>query len=399
MKKKFVCIAGKNNIAINVLAYILQKENRDYELGIVCNRTETGIDGWQRSFRKYAMCFGIKEYQLDDLYDMENLVFVSLEFDQIVKPEKFKDARLYNIHFSLLPAYKGMYTSAIPLLNGEQKTGVTFHCIDAGIDTGDIIAQKEFSIDKNHTARDVYFSYLKHGTELVIKHIDDVINNHVTAKKQPAEGSTYYSKKAIDYSNLQINLQQTAENISNQLRAFNFREYQMPKVHGRTIIACKILNEATRKKPGTILESSDYEMTISTVDYDMVLYYDRFEELMPACEQGNLELVKEICKIPRHINDKNDRGWTPLIVATYNGHVDIVKYLISAGADIYATNHNGTNLLMYAKESFLRTGNREIFKLFWSLGLSAEQKDFYGKNLTEYLAQDDYTIDDLLNEP
>lgn len=398
MEKKFVCIAGKNNIAVKVLEYIFQKENRDYELGIVCNRTETGVDGWQRSFRKFANGLGIKEYKLEDLYDIENLVFVSLEFDQIVKPEKFKNARLYNIHFSLLPAYKGMYTSAIPLLNGERKTGVTFHCIDAGIDTGNIIAQKEFVIEKNYTARDVYFSYIKYGTELVIKYIDDVINNNVETRKQPAEGSTYYSKRTIDYSNIKINLQQTAENIYNQLRAFNFREYQIPTVYEKPIIASEILQETTRMKPGTILQTSDAGMTIATIDYDMILYYDRFEELMQACEQGDLELVKEICKVPRHINDKNDKGWTPLIVATYNGHMDIVKYLLSVGADIYDTNYNGTNLLMYAKEPFLRTGNSEMFKLIWNLGISPEIQDFYGKSLIDYLAQDGYTVSDLLKQ-
>lgn len=334
MKSKFVCIAGKNNIAVKVLEYIFEKNEKDYELGIVCNRTETGIDGWQRSFRKYAKELGIKEYRLEDVYNIDNLVFVSLEFDQIVKPEKFKNARLYNIHFSLLPAYKGMYTSTIPLLNGEKKTGVTLHCIDAGIDTGDIIAQKEFAIDKNYTAGDVYCSYLKYGTELVIEYIDDVINNNVTATKQSAEGSTYYSKKSIDYNNIQIDLQQTAENIYNQLRAFNFREYQMPIVYERPIIASKILENSTKGKSGTILQANNAGITIATIDYDMVLYYDRFEELMHACEQGNLALVKEICSVPRHINEKNDSGLTPVIVAKNNGHQDVVNYLLSVGAYI-----------------------------------------------------------------
>lgn len=73
----------------------------------------------------------------------DDLIFISLEFDKIVNPDLFKDARLYNIHFSLLPSYKGMYTSAIPILNGEEMVGVTFHEIDKGIDTGNIIAQKK----------------------------------------------------------------------------------------------------------------------------------------------------------------------------------------------------------------------------------------------------------------
>ena len=39
-----------------------------------------------------------------------------------------------------------MFTSALPLINGEKETGVTLHKIDAGIDTGDIIDQIKFQI-------------------------------------------------------------------------------------------------------------------------------------------------------------------------------------------------------------------------------------------------------------
>ena len=59
-------------------------------------------------------------------------------------PKNFLNARLYNIHFSYLPAYKGMFTSALPIKNGEVDSGVTLHKIESGIDTGDIIDQIKF---------------------------------------------------------------------------------------------------------------------------------------------------------------------------------------------------------------------------------------------------------------
>ena len=54
-----------------------------------------------------------------------------------------------------------MYTSCLPILNGETITGVTLHKIDSGIDTGYIIKQKVFKININDTARDLYLKYLK----------------------------------------------------------------------------------------------------------------------------------------------------------------------------------------------------------------------------------------------
>ena len=59
---------------------------------------------------------------------------------EIIKTKNFKSNKLFNLHFSLLPSYKGMHTSAFPILNGEKYSGVTIHKIDNGIDTGDIIA-------------------------------------------------------------------------------------------------------------------------------------------------------------------------------------------------------------------------------------------------------------------
>ena len=53
----------------------------------------------------------------------------------------------YLIFISLLPKYRGVFTSTNVILNNEKTTGVTFHKIDKGIDTGDIIGQKSFKLN------------------------------------------------------------------------------------------------------------------------------------------------------------------------------------------------------------------------------------------------------------
>ena len=395
-KCKFICIAGKNDIAVDVLNYIFYRKYENIQIGIVCNKTESGIDRWQKSLRKCAKQLGVREYELDEMYIIDNLLFVSLEFDQIIKPERFRNARLYNIHFSLLPAYKGMYTSAIPILNGEKETGVTLHCIDSGIDTGDIIEQRKFRIRKDYRARDVYSLYIKYGTKVVIDNIDKLIDNAIVAQRQLAEGSTYYSKKAINYSQLRIDLLQTAENISNQLRAFNFREYQLPIVYGKVIIDSKILDKKTPGRVGDIIDENRCGMCISTIDYDIFLFYDRFAELLEACRIGDLLVVREICQVSRHINEKNEKGWSPIIVATYNGHLSIVEYLISVGADIYDKNYNGTNLLMYAKEYFLTSGDSRLLTMYLNMGVSISETDNKGYNFIDYLERAGYALDDFI---
>ena len=173
MERPYVCVAGKNNIAVAVLKRIIAQYGKE-KICVICNKTETGENGFQRSFRQYARLVGVMECQLEEIYEINNLVFLSLEFDQIIKPELFKDARLYNIHFSLLPKYKGMYTSTHPILNDEKYAGVTLHFIDAGIDTGDIIDQEQFEIG-NSDCRELYMKYIEYGTAVVLRNIDNLI--------------------------------------------------------------------------------------------------------------------------------------------------------------------------------------------------------------------------------
>lgn len=268
-----VCIAGKNNIAVEALEYLIQeKSNRIDEIGVLCNRNDDGVNSWQKSLRYYAKAWGIKEYSLEELYDVEKLVFISLEFDRIIRPSKFKNARLYNVHFSLLPKYKGMYTSAIPILNGEKESGVTLHEIDNGIDTGNIIEQVRFEIPADCTCRELYFLYLEHGSKLIRSKINDLIAGNIESKPQSPLNSSYFSKKFIDYKNLKIDLCQTAENIERQIRAFNFKEYQMPKVNGKEICKAKIMNTRSVEKAGSVLYQDNARMIVSTIDYDIELF-------------------------------------------------------------------------------------------------------------------------------
>ncbi|PJF32865.1 MAG: hypothetical protein CUN57_03670, partial [Phototrophicales bacterium] len=104
-----------------------------------------------------------------------DLILFSLEYSRLIDVSMFRDRRLFNIHFSLLPAYRGAYTSIWPILNGEEFSGVTLHEIDHGIDTGRIIYQRRFPIPSTFSARDLYFKYMAAGTELFRDHAIDII--------------------------------------------------------------------------------------------------------------------------------------------------------------------------------------------------------------------------------
>lgn len=380
-----ICIAGKNNIAVEILLYLLEEGIKKANICVIPNKTDEGKDNWQRSLLKKANEIGIETKTLEDIYSIENLIFLSLEFDRIVNPNKFKSNKLFNIHFSLLPKYKGMFTSIIPILNNEKTTGVTFHKIDKGIDTGEIIAQKEFEIALFDNARDIYHKYIQNGILLVKQCLEKLLKNEfIESKPQNLRESSYFSKSAIDFKNINIDLNQTAINIHNQIRAFNFREYQVPKVFDLNIISSKILNSSSKKKVGSILFENDISYVISTIDNDIVLYKDKVKDLFLACENGSSELTNKLLHIPKIVNIQNENGWTALIIAIYNNQKEIVKTLLMNGADLNICNFKGTTPLMYAKSAFVKHNDPEILQLLLSFDVDIYQKDYLEKNVLDY---------------
>lgn len=385
MSKKTVCVAGKNDIAVDVMLYLHDMKNKDFELIVSCNRNEDGQNGWQKSLRFFAQRLGIKEVALEELYEIPDLIFLSMEYDRIIRPQLFASEQLYNIHFSALPKYKGMYTSALPILNDESEAGVTFHRIASGIDTGEIIVQKLFPLEESDTSRDLYLKCIKYGTELVISQLEDVLKDVCESTPQPREHSTYYSKAAIDYSNLTIDLNNTAYGIGRQIRAFTFREYQLPVVHGHKIFDYEVTLTLSTLKPGSVVEVTENWIKIATVDYDIVLYFDQFEEILNACKDGDLDYLRSVPNLEKYLEQKNDKGWTPLIVATYNNQIKVVEHLLLMNANVYVKNHNGTNLLMYAKNTYLDHGDTTLLKEIYSCGVRPEEMDYMGYDLFYYI--------------
>ena len=381
-----ICIAGKNDIAVYALD-LATKLFSEAEFFCLCNKNDEGYDTWQPSLKKYASSKKIKVISLEDIYEIENLIFISLEFDRIIKPELFISKNLFNIHFSKLPAYKGMYTSALPLLHGEKESGVTLHKIDSGIDTGEQIDQITFDITEVKSSRDLYFLYLEHSKALLERNINNLVYGSATSSPQDSEGSSYYSSKYINYSDLQIDLNQTAQQIENQIKAFNFREYQMPKIKGFRIEACKILQNRSIKKPGTILKDDFFKLEIASIDYDICLKKDMFSLLIERCKADDTREIQKILDKIEDINLRNEKGWTPLIVAAYFGSLRMIEILLDAGADINYTNYKGTTPLMYAMTHFEETGQDKSFNLLVERGADINKTDIFEMDILAYAKQ------------
>lgn len=379
-----IIIAGKNNIAVHGLELALNHFPAE-ALAVVCNRNDSGADGWQRSLRAAAVRHGVQEISLDDAYTTTRTAFLSLEFDQLVVPSRFSVPNLFNIHFSQLPAYKGMYTSVWPLLHGQHEAGVTLHYLEPGIDTGDIVAQLTFPMAEWWTCRDLYFAFNQHAGQLLDQWFLRLVGGPVQAQAQAAEGSSYFSKSTIDYATLGIEPITTAWACVNKVRAFSFREYQLLKWQGTPIASASVLPSKSTRRPGVVLQQTDHHVDIATIDFDVRLHFDRLPAMLAACEKGNLDAVVALEKNIAGFDDANEKGWTPLIVASYAGAYEVVRWLLAKGASPDRSNHKGTTPLMYAKDAYFSGRCRKTFSLLKESGADVYARDYAGKLLSDYL--------------
>lgn len=388
LTNKTLIIAGKNDIAVLITEFVL-KNHLDFNVLAVFNQNDSGIDCWQRSFKKYCKDQGVKSIELEECYKLENSIFLSLEFDKIVKPKLFKTDSLFNIHFSLLPKYKGMYTSALPLLHGEKTSGVTLHEIEMGIDTGNIINQKEFPISELQNSFQLYQECVKEGVALITENLSSLIKGTFKSRVQPSIGSTYFSKMTIDYSLLKLIFNCTAWEVLNQIKAFTFRPYQLINIHGEEISFAKLTDQKSSVKPGVLVFEDDDRLTYSTIDFNIELIKDRLNELLNACKHGYLDIINKILHTnPTLINEKNKNGWNPIIIASFFGHKKVIETLISKGADINSININGTTVFMYAKDYCIKKQNIELLEFLLLKGADYLLEDFNNKTVLDYVEVD-----------
>jgi methionyl-tRNA formyltransferase len=139
----------------------------------------------------------------------------------------------FNIHASLLPRWRGAAPIQRALLAGDLITGVTIMRMEAGLDTGPMLASSRISIEARDTAKTLHDRLALLGAELIAETLDGLRSGRAREVAQPAEGVTYAAK--IDKAEAQIQWQRSAEEISRQVRAFNPRPMAETRFNGEQL--------------------------------------------------------------------------------------------------------------------------------------------------------------------
>ena len=129
-----------------------------------------------------------------------------------------------NIHPALLPKYRGRYSTAHAIFNGESQTGVTLHLMDEGIDSGPIISQRTIEIGPNDTAKTLWGRFTVEGEKLFEEFLNLWLSgNTISSKTQDESLATYYPKGLPNGG--EIDWSWSGEKIRNFIRAMTFEPF------------------------------------------------------------------------------------------------------------------------------------------------------------------------------
>ncbi len=140
----------------------------------------------------------------------------------LILPPKILDAPklgCLNVHASLLPRWRGAAPIQRAIMAGDKETGVSIMKMDAGLDTGDVLAEARTPIADDETASTLHDRLSEIGASLLVPTLSAYAAGDLVAKAQPADGITYASK--LERSEGHIDFQALATEIERKVRALN----------------------------------------------------------------------------------------------------------------------------------------------------------------------------------
>ena len=196
-------------------------------------------------------------------------------YGRLVRPEvlTLPEFGFVNVHFSLLPRWRGASPVVRAILAGDEITGVTIMQMDEGLDTGPILATSATPIDATETAGELTTRLAELGADLLAETVPKL--GAIEARPQPADGVTAAGKVSRDEAFVDPT-RHSAASIVAAVRAFNPRPGAWGRVDGERCKLWRAHPADGGPEPGLVIER-DGEAVVGTPDGAVAL-----DEVQPA---------------------------------------------------------------------------------------------------------------------
>jgi methionyl-tRNA formyltransferase len=159
---------------------------------------------------------------------LEADIGVSVFFGYILKRELLDlfPRGCVNVHPALLPSNRGAYPNVWSIVEGTP-AGVTIHYIDEGVDTGDVISQREVPVEAVDTGETLYRKLEEHAIKLLWETWPEIINGRAGSRPQPKTGGSTHRLRDVErIDEIDLEKQYKARDLLNILRARTFPPYR-----------------------------------------------------------------------------------------------------------------------------------------------------------------------------
>jgi UDP-4-amino-4-deoxy-L-arabinose formyltransferase / UDP-glucuronic acid dehydrogenase (UDP-4-keto-hexauronic acid decarboxylating) len=174
-------------------------------IGLLTHADEPGEEIWWRSCADLARSRAVPVYTpavldaqwIARIAAMGHAVIYSFYYRTLLPDAVLQTAPLgaFNVHGSLLPAYRGRAPVNWVLVNGERSTGVTLHHMVARADAGDIVAQREVGIEDSDTALTLHRKLVPLGAGLIREFHPLIVEARAPRRPQELSTGSYFGRR------------------------------------------------------------------------------------------------------------------------------------------------------------------------------------------------------------
>jgi methionyl-tRNA formyltransferase len=184
--------------------------------------------------------------QVDDVLSVGADLGVVVAVGRLIKPHVLDQLAMINMHFSLLPRWRGAAPVERAILAGDHETGVDIMAVEEGLDTGGIYAEARVTIDDDITLGELRGLLVERGTQLLI----DLLRHGIDEPRAQVGEPTYAAK--IEPSELELDWSQPAVQSARVVRlgeawtTFRGRRLKVHRAHAveRASLAPGVLDGA-----------------------------------------------------------------------------------------------------------------------------------------------------------
>jgi methionyl-tRNA formyltransferase len=171
-----------------------------------------------------------------------------------------------NVHYSLLPKYRGAAPAAWAIINGEEKSGVTTMFLEEKMDAGPILLQRQISLAADETAASLQAKLAPIGAELLLETISAVEAGSVAPRIQNEAEATYAPilKKEdglIDWHLSAAAIERRVRGLAPWPSAFTYLDGAMLKIH-----RAKVVRTESSAPPGEMIKADKDGLWVAAGD-------------------------------------------------------------------------------------------------------------------------------------